>query len=301
MTKTVVDNVTWLDFIKPDHRDLETIHAVHKFHPLVLNELVQESAHSRAESYDGYVFFSCHLPVYDTEHKTSKKAEIDFLITTDHVITIRYQELEFLNEFKAHLTTPEFAATAGVHTGTFTYYLLEALNKFCLRQVAHIEQDLEGINDKLFSNHEHVILQEISFAKRNILNYWLIIKPYELLLISLEEIGTAFWNTAMKIYFKNLLTSHLRVSRQIENYRHMIESLEGTNSQLFNSKTNAIMQRFTVLAFLTFPLTLFVSLYDIPEVAEVLNLLFGGFWYSFAAAFMVTTATLMVFINKNWF
>lgn len=302
MTKIVVDNVTWLDCLNPDYRAIETIRKIHDFHPLILNELTRPSAFSKAEVYDGYIFFTFHLPVYSKKTKTCVKADIDFLITRDHVITAHHQELEPFAEFTARLKhDSSLRSRAGEHAGAFICHLFEECNQFRLRQLTHIEKDLERINKDIFTNQEHHILQEIAYAKRNILNYYLITKPQELFFRSLEETGAAFWGPAMKMPFRGLNADDLKVIRQIESYRDTIESLEATNSQLLNAKTAAIMQRFTMLAFLTFPLALFTGLYNVPAVATMLNAVFGGFWYSFAAAVIVTIATFAVFSNKNWF
>ncbi len=302
--KQVVDKkIIWLDFINPDNEAIKEIKKIKDFHPIILSELVGPSSYARAEMYDDYIFFNFHIPVYNKETKTSSKDELDFLITKDHVITVHYRELEFLNEFINEIKqSEEFKnLVLGESTGKFVYHLLQKINNFCQRQLVHIEKNLEFINKNIFTNKEHMMLQEISYAKRNILNYSLIIQPQEILLGSLKEAGLVFWGQSMKIYFFDLISDHNKIIRQIENYRNTIESLEETNSQLFNSKTNSIMQRFTILAFFTFPLALFASIYDVPEVAELLNSMFGSFWNSFVIMLMFTIAIFAVFYNKNWF
>ncbi|MEK7114741.1 MAG: CorA family divalent cation transporter [Patescibacteria group bacterium] len=302
--KQAVDNkVIWLDFLNPDSKNIEEIKKIHDFHPIILSELVTPSSYAKAEMYDSYIFFSYHIPGYNQSTKTSHKDELDFLITKDHVITVHYKNLEFLNEFVNEIKqNEEFEnLVLGENTGKFVYHLLQKINNFCQRQLAHIETDLEFINKNIFTNKEHLMLREISYAKRNILNYSLIIQPQEILLSSFKEAGLLFWGQPMKIYFFDLIADHNRIIRQIENYRSTIESLEETNSQLFNSKTTAVMQRFTVLAFLTFPLALFTAIYNIPEVTDMLTAMFGSFWNSFGIMIALTLATLAVFYNKNWF
>ena len=302
--KQAVDNkIIWLDFINPDNKSIEEIKKVKNFHPIILSELVSPSSFAKAEMYDDYIFFSYHIPGYNKDTKTSSKDELDFLITKSHVITVHYRELEFLNEFINEIKeSEEFKnLVLGDNTGKFVYHLLQKVNIFCQRQLVHIEKNLEIINKNIFTNKEHLMLQEISYAKRNILNYSLIVQPQEILLSSFKEAGLNFWGQSMKIYFFDLISDHNKIVRQIENYRVTIESLEETNSQLFNSKTNAIMQRFTVLAFLTFPLALFTAAYNVPEVTELLNAMFGSFWNSFGIMLVLTIATFAVFYNKNWF
>ena len=297
------EKITWINFLNPTHEDIEKIKKIGNFHQLVLAELLRPSAHPKAEVYDGYIFFSYHLPIYNPESKTSNKGEIDFLLTKDCVITVHYQPLAVLDEFVEKMkNSEEFKnLVLGESTGKFVYYFLDEINKFGLRQLAHIEEELEHINKNIFSNQEHIMLQRISYVKRDILNYFIIVEPQEILLSSLKGAGAAFWGEHMKIYLADLINSHFKITRQIKNYRDTIESLEETNSQLLNSKTNAVMQRFTILAFLTFPLALFTGIYNIPEAGQMLNNLFGGFWQSLVVMLILTISVLMVFIKKEWF
>lgn len=303
MFKFVVDKIIWLDFLNPDQKDISEIKKIHNFHPIILKELLQPSAYARAEVYDGYIFFSYHLPNYNKESKTSDKTEIDFLVTKDHVVTVHYQDLEFLNECITQMSKSDELKNLLIEesTGKLVYYLIQKINLFCLRQLVHIEKNVDYVNKNIFANQEHIMLQEVSYIKRNILNYSLITKSQELALHSLKDVGLTFWGEPLKIYLANLVVDNFKINRQIENYRHTIESLEETNSQLLNSKTNTVMQRFTMLAFLTFPLALFTGIYNVPEVYLFLNNLLGGFWQSFFIMSVLTIATLVVFMNKNWF
>ncbi len=303
MKHAVENKIVWLDFLNPDSANIDEIKKIHDFHPLILSELVSPSSYAKAEMYDDYIFFSYHIPSYNKDTKTSHKDELDFLITKDHVITVHYKELEFLDEFNNEINeSEEFKKMVlGESTGKFVYYLVQKINNFCQRQLIHIEKNIEFVNKNMFTNKEHLTLQEISYNKRNILNYSLIVHPQEILLHSLKEAGLNFWGQPMKIYFADLISDHAKIIRQVENYKNTIESLEETNSQLFNSKTNAVMQRFTILAFLTFPLALFVAVYNVPEVTLMLNAMFGSFWHSFAIMTFLTIATLALFYNKSWF
>jgi Mg2+ and Co2+ transporter CorA len=243
------------------------------------------------------------MPVFNKKNKTSDKGEIDFLLTKDHIITVHYQPLEFLNEFNTQLQKNiEFKTLATAEgPGKFMYYLVQKINEHCLRQLVHIEKNVNAINKNLFSNQEHLLLQQISYTKRDVLNYFLITKPQLAMLQSLKETCTVFCGEPMKIYLADLIADYLRVSHRIENFRDTIESLEKTNAQLLDSKTNAVVQRFSILAFITFPLALFAAIYNVPEVKLYLDGLFGSFWYSFGIMIALTIGTLVVFTNKNWF
>ncbi len=263
--RIIKGKLTWIDVQNPTKKDIEFIRKQHNFHPIILDELLHTSARSRVEPYDKYLFLTYHLPIYDKNIKSSRKGEVDFLITKDRIITVHYEDLEPVNNFWRRLNNDKnFKDRAlGDNTGRLIYYLIEEILDFSQRQLRHIEENVTELTKELFQEKESQLLQRISYLKRDILDYSIISEPQKILLESLREVGGKFWNEDMKIYLSDLSGDHLKIMQHLDNFKETVESLEQTNSQLLNAKTNAVMQRFTVLAFLTFPLVLFTSLFNV--------------------------------------
>ena len=144
------------------------------------------------------------------------------------------------------------------------------------------------------------MLQRISFIKRDILDYGVIVKPQALLLQSLRDLGAGFWGESLRVYLSDLIGDNLKITQQLENFRETIESCEETNGQLLNAKTNAVMQRFSILAFLTFPLMLYTALFTVDTVAATFPAP-RDFWIGFGIVLFITIVTIYVFKKKGIF
>lgn len=290
--------VTWLDFERPSKADIETIKKIHDFHPIILDELLHFSTRSRVEYYHTYLYMVYHFPVYDTKSRTSRRAEIDFLITKDHVITIHYEPMEPV-EYARHATADAAGQKKFLANGAmFMYHFLQGVHDFCLRELRHIDQKVTAVTKDLFAHQEYQMLQRISYIKRDVLDYGVITKPQGLLLQSLRDVGVRFWGADANIYLSDLASDHLKITQQLENYRDTIESCEETNAQLLNAKTNAVMQRFTILAFLTFPLMLFTALFTVDVVAQTITSPME-FWAGFGAVLFLTMVAIFIFKRKG--
>lgn len=300
--RIIKDRVTWIDIVKPTRDDLEFLKKQHNFHPIILDELLHLSARSRVEFYKNYLFLTYHLPVYDKNIKTSRRAEVDFLITKDKVITVRYEDLEPIeNFFRSVSNNAHFKERAlGVDSGRTTYYLIQEIINFSLRQLRHIEDNLRYITAEIFKGRESQLLQNISYVKRDILDYSIISRPQEILLNSFMNVGTKFWGEDARIYLNDLIGDYYKVTQHLENYREVIESLEDTNSQLLSAKTNTVMQRFTILAFLTFPLMLFTSLASIDFISSFLGNNPLRFWSIFFGVGVLVIILILSFRKKGW-
>jgi len=265
-------NNTWIDIVKPTKEDIEFIAKQHKFHPIILDELLHVSAHSRVDIYDQYLYLTYHIPVYDPVTKTSRKAEIDCLITKNKVITVHYEELEPINNFSRNLTNNlHYRETAMENTGKLLYSLIEEVINFSMRQLRHIEDNITNLTQELFTGKEDVMLRKISYVKRDLLDYRIISRPQEIVLKSLKQSAVKFWGEDIVTYLSDLVGDHMKVVQHLENYQETIESLEETNAQLLDAKTNSVMQKFNILAFLTIPAVIILQFFSIDSVNKFLG------------------------------
>lgn len=292
---------TWIDILKPTRADLEFLKKQHRFHPVILDELLHFSIRSRVEFYKTYLYLAYHLPVYDMGIKTSRRAEIDFLITKDKVFTIHYEDLEPIDNFYRALNNNKHLKERAMEdTGRLTYYLIQEILGFSMRQLRHIEENISYITQEIFKKREAEMLQKISYAKRDILDYSIISQPQEIVLNSLQEVGKKFWGEDSKIYLNDLVGDHYKIAQYLENYHQVIESLESTNSQLLSAKTNQVMQRFTILAFLTFPVILFTSFGSIEPIGQYLTTSPLRFWMILVGVVAIVISCLLIFRKKGW-
>ena len=81
----------------------------------------------------------------------------------------------------------------------------------------------------------------------------------------------------------------------LDNYKETIESIENTNSQLLDAKTNSVMQRFTVLAFLTFPLMLIKAIFSVNAVDTAV----GDNPVVFVISFLIVLALTLTIIYRE--
>lgn len=301
MIKEIVINkeIKWLDIVSPTAEDLKFLGENFNFHPIVTDELLQPSARSKVENYDDYVFIVAHLPNYDSEMRSARQAEIDLLITKNALITVHYENLEPLEELNSYLSD-ERSKTYFKDTGRLLCFLLNEISKFSLRQLHHIEEKVNKISKELFLDKERILLEEISFVKRDITAFGIIVYPQRHILESLVGGGVDFWGKRLRTYFTDTLGEHLRIVYSLNNLKETLNSLGETNSQLLNFKTNEVMKIFTILAFLTFPAILVVSILQIGRVGEFVSEKPFLSVLSVAAVILVNISLVILFRKKKW-
>lgn len=302
MNTILKDKITWLDIINPNQEDIDFLKKEFNIHSLILEELQKPSARPKLERHYDYIFLVHHFTIYDSEKKTSLPAEIDFIATKNHLITVRYEEnLEPINKFIEKIKNEDFFRLK-INEGTpghLIYYLLNETIEFSLRQLTHIKEKLCQIEEEIFSGKEAKMLKEIACLKRDILDHRLIVKPQKTIIDSLIQTSD-FFGQDTAIYFSDLTGEFSKLEYMMDNFKETIESLENTNAQLLEAKTNKVMERFTILAFITFPLMILAQVLSMNINGNPILENPYGFWTAIGVILAVMGLMFLFFKKKEW-
>ncbi len=297
--KIKINNVTWWHVTRPTEKDLAEIAKALKLHHLILEELSTASARSKVETYDGYVYLVYHLPIWNAKERTSRRGEIDLIATGKTVLSVSYENLEPIEQFRVSLRGE--IGQKVQNTAQLIHAILQEVNAFSLRELRHIEEKANAIGQAVFKKADSTLLEEISRVKRDLLDFGIIAASEKTTLESLTEIGPEFWGEESKIYFADLLGSFLRVHYLLENLRATIISYSETVSQLFQLRTSEVVRRFSILGFLTFPLLLYATIALQPTVEPTLVQSPAEFWIILGAITVIVVALAIFFRKKGWF
>ncbi len=293
--------ITWIDLFKPTEEDILALKKIHKFHPVILDELIHPSSRTHIEEYGDYLFLVYHFPEYDQEAKTSRRTEIDFLVTKDTIITVHYENLDQLNllfDLLARNQKERERILSG-DTMLATYYTFEKAISFSLRQLRHIEERVGAVGQEIFGGKEEQLLQTISYIKRDILDYRLIVHAQEKFFSELHAIGLKFWGEKSRVYLTDLINDNVPVHRNLENYYQTIESLETTNAQLLDAQTNKIIKRFTIGTFLGSIPLYFVFFSEFEYIHEIFASTAVRFWTTFILVHLLVVALWVSFKKRK--
>ncbi len=295
--------IKWINLTNPRTEELVSLQKEFGVHPLIIDELKDISTRSKVEIYKDYLFVVLQFPIYDAQERVSRKGEIDFIVTKDAVISVHYQPIEPLELIMSKLEQDE-SYKERLLDGTASqlfYYIIQACLLFVMRQLHHIDEKIEDIRNTLFKDQERTLLEKISYVKRDLLSYHLITQSQIGIFKSLQIAGPEFFGAKTAIYFSDLEGDFLKITQQCENFKHTVEAFENTNTQLLSIQMNKVMQRFSVLAFLTFPIMVILALFTIDTQGRPLV---GHTPYDFwiLTGFVVVVVGIMasVFKKKGW-
>lgn len=286
-------NVTWIDIEKPSEKDLDWLQKEFGFHPVIIEELRAPSARGKVEVYKNYLFFIYYFPIYDSQDEASSRAEIDFLITKDTIITVHYDAV------KKVVSTFDFQPLSTPMD--VMYELIEHLINFEERELRHIREKVEMVGKEIFKDREREMLERITYLKRDVSEYRIIVRLQGPIFHSLLVHGEKFWGKSAEVYLNSLIGDQLKVVNQLEDYREAISDFEDTNNQLMNLKINSVMKTFTSLSFLTFPFMLVAAIFSMNTRDTPIVNTPGAFWIILGIMVVGMITLAIYFKRRGWF
>ncbi len=303
MNITKTKKINWIDIKNPSKKDLDYLKKNFDFHPVTLKELLSPTLRPKVEHYDHYLYMVIHFPIYNSGKQTTESVETDFLITKDTLVTVHYEELPPMKKIwgECHVDETSREHNFGETTAFLLYNILQTLYNFSLRQLDHISKKINQIENQMFKEKgSEIIVEKISFARRDVLDFRKTIKPQKTIINSLKIRGVEFFGKKMRPYFMDIIGDYMRVWNLLESHKETIQALRETNDSLVSNRTNKIMKALTVFAVIVFPLTLLATIFGMNAKNSPIIGHRYDFWIIFGFGLLATFAMLIFFKRKKW-
>jgi magnesium transporter len=300
MQEIKTEKFSWIDFQEPNADDILKIQKRFNLHPLVVEEFSTPTLRPKAAEYDNCVYLAIHIPLYDSENKTTYPGELDIVICENTLITSHdveiYQLTDFFNEVKKNRKKRELFMNQS--PGALLRFILEMLLESCFPRLDHISKKLDFVEKEIFAQHEKEMVFEISLVKRDILNFRRTMKPQRSVFESLTQ-EHKYIEPALRPYFQDLIGTNIRIWNMLESAKETIESLEATNNSLLSNQLDMTMKVLTIFSAVMLPMTVYSNILamsaDIPFGKDP-----NAFWIHLGIMLVLSLATITIFKARKW-
>jgi magnesium transporter len=301
MKQIQTSKVTWIDFSEPDADELLDLKRKFKLHPLAVEEFTMPSARPKASLYGDCLYLTIHVPLFDKENRRTFPSELDIVMTNKYLITGHDQDIYQLRDFFQRIQRSKKlqGQYMSQSPGYLLYYLIENLLESCFPKIDHINENLDKVEDEIFKGNEKEMVHEISFVKRDILNFRRTLKPQKSVLESLARDNYPMIGTDLRSYYQDLIGTNIRVWSALENAKETIESLESTNDALLSNKLNTTMKVLTIFSAVMLPMTVISSVLSM-SMHIPLSQNPHAFWIYSAGMLVISAITIIIFKVKKW-
>ncbi len=298
-------SLTWIDLESPSSEEISSLIKEFRLHPLLGEELFTKSIKPKFNTYKNCASLIMHFPI--RTHVKGKhfiiEKEIDFVFGKDFIITTKYDTVEPLHNFSkvfevnSILDKTDFGDNAGV----LFYYMMRRLYKNMANDLESVRDELLNIESRIFAGEEREMVRKISHVARELLDFDQIVRGHKDVLDSMHNVNLSeYFGQEYSVYTSDLISKHDKIREMVSNNKELLTDLRETNDSLLSTKQTQVTKLFTVMAFITFPLSLILDLLSLPSH----NVPIIGQPYDFVVISSATLIAIVIMLSffryKKW-
>jgi magnesium transporter len=198
------------------------------------------------------------FPVHrgDREHRVS--ASVAMIVGMDYFITAHGMDLKPLTHMLYSIFgSAELSAQALQRKPAHLLFdLVDHLVDAMLPMVPHIEEHVERIEDLIFDNPGYQTVQEISYARRDLISLRRIVKPQLEIVHELQRSRSPVLVADIEDYWGDIYDHLSHFWDSLEELQQILDGLSDTHDTLISNRMNDIMKTLTIISVVLLPLTL---------------------------------------------
>jgi len=302
ITRHTHKNLVWIDLENPDSGEVRQLMEEYNLDPLVAEELLTPTLKPRVDPHPDFIYLILHFPASKHTHGESANQEVDFIIGKNFLITTRYDTIDPLHKFSKvfEVNTILGRGDMGDHAGFIFFHMIRKLYKSVEHELEYIHDAAGDIEDRIFSGKEKEMVVDISRVNRELLNFKRSLSSHREVLESFEIAGRSFFGHGFEYHLKAITGEYFRVENQIDRLLDFVSELRETNNAIVSTKQNEIMKLLTIMAFITFPLSLMASIFGMnTKILPIVGHRYD-FWIIIGMMGVATVLFFSFFKYKKW-
>ncbi len=296
--------LTWYYIENATEREVQYLADNFHFHTLALDDVLSRNQRPKIDDYESYLFIVLHFPVFDKTNRVTTPSELDIFIGENFMVTSHKGDLKPLSKmFNECLIDENVRQKYMGRSASFLFYqLLDRLVNYCFPILDRIEDNVDKIEDLIFSRAVPETVREISMIRRDLISFRRIIHPQISVVEELEKEKYPFFKEDQDVYFGDIADHIRKIWDGLEDCKEVVDGLADTSNWLTSHRIQEVMRVLTIVMALMAPPTLIASVYGMNVHLPGGN---GGgepLTFVLIIGLMLVTAVAMLwyFHRKNW-
>jgi magnesium transporter len=291
----------WINLKNPSTIEVQKAMVELNLPPLLMGDLTTTVPRNSAIKVEDTIKITLDFPVVK-QLNIDHQYEVKFLISKKSLLTVQYEEMEGIDRFKRQFeVATTLRKTQKNITGTHLFVsLFNNLYDTTSSKLDYIESKLADIESQIFENNEKQMVYEISNVSKKLIAFRHTIHGHEDIF---EEMKSLFADMHGKVFetdFESIQAQYFALQRKANTQYETLAALRETNAAMLTTKQNEVIKTLTIMAFITFPLTLFSSMFGMNTEATPIIGHKADFWIIVSIMVAVTISFFTFFRRKKW-
>lgn len=292
-------NLLWIDLYDCTFKELYSIADIFEFHPLAVEDCLQDSPRAKVDKYDDYYFFVFHAPRYNEESDEEITTdELNIFLGTNYLITIHKDSLpsvariaKFCNQQKTHMMerAPDY----------LLYNLVDGIVDEYFPIIERLSERIDELEDEIYINPAKEITEEMLSLKRTILLLRKLILPQKRIFSNVNCRYSFTVKEENHPYYLDLVDHLERLSDSTDTYRDLVNTAMDTYYSIISNKTNEVMRVLTIISTIMMPLTFITGIFGMNVPIPFQNSRYEV-WFILCAMAVLSILMIRFFHRRKW-
>jgi len=293
----------WIDLEHPTEDEVRRIAKEFSISERLETELFSPTPAPLVANDTNLTFLVLHFPTRGTTEGEIRDQELDFVVGSTFIITVRYEVVAPLHRLRKVLEAQQIIApNDGMTTDVLLEILFAHLYTSVRDQIGQASESLARIERDMFSGKERNTVREISNTSREFLHIEAGLanqeEPLDRFLKALAAKGPFGASFAERV--ERINAERAQVARLAKTYRAVATELRETNTALLEVRQNEIMKTLTVITFGVMPLELIALVFSMHALGTPLEQNPNAFWIILIFMAGVGGIMMLFFARRRW-
>lgn len=245
----------WVDFeATPPAEDEPILREVFGFHPLAIEDALQENHVPKLDDWVNYLYIVLHAVTFDKgKDDYLETQELDIFVGRNYMVTHHDQPIRAIDAVLANVQRDQRHLRNGADH--LLYRLVDTVVDHYMPVVEALDDEIDHKEDEIFSNPTTGTLEEIFALKRAVLDLRRILAPQREVVNKLARDDFAVIDARDRIYFRDIYDHLVRLYDITESVRDLLSGTLDTYLSVINNRMNDIMRTLTVITTLFMPIS----------------------------------------------
>jgi len=279
----------WVDLVgEPPESARAILGEVCGFHPLAVDDALDESHFPKVDDWDSYVYLAVHapVPVVDADGSTPT-LELDVFLGQAYLVTYQQHRIDAVDAFwRSLLRESRICRRGAAHV---LYSLVDSMIIDMMRTIDILDDQIEELEDQVMAHPTAEHVERITALRRQLLGLRRILAPEREVINRLARGDFAVVPTETRIYYRDAYDHLVRLYDTVESMRDMVGGALEIYLSVVNNRMNDVMKTLTVITTLFMPLSFLAGFFGMNYFQPSVGL---AAWTSQAS--LIVTLLVMV-------
>jgi len=296
------EGMIWVDLEAPSDVERGILERVFKFHKLAIENAMTLSNHPRIEDYGDYLYLVVHGVTSTGSGGLSGESrismqEIDIFLGERYVITYHAGTDRSIDSVRKKCTQYDLLMSRG--PDRVLAEILDHLAEEYVDVMEKLDDEIDGLEDRLFKHASRPALREIFSLKKDVLHLRRVVNPQREVLNRLARSEHKAVSKEETIYFRDVYDHLYRVSEMLESFRDVLAGALEVYLTVVANRTNDVMKVLTVFSIIIMSASFVAGLYgmNVPVPGADSKV---SFWLLLLGMTAISLVLLMFFRRRRW-